>query len=337
MKKLKDTIKKHQNKLLSKSNVVGVGVGQKMVRSVSTGDKQDLGIVVLVKKKMPENELQTQDVVPKDLDGVVTDVIEVGEIKLLDSRTSKLKKVQPGVSIGHYKITAGTLGAVVKDKATGDLMILSNNHVLANASNGRDGRAKIGDPILQPGPHDGGTKKDEIARLEKFIPVNRTVAQSTCVKAAAAEAMANSIVKKLAPHYVVKFMRQNTEANVVDCALARPVDPSRLNPAILDVGPVQGTTEAEVGMKIVKSGRTTGVTRGEVKALHATVQVDMGDGSEAVFTDQIIATEMSQGGDSGSLVVNENKQAVGLLFAGSDKVTIINRIQNVMEKLSITF
>ncbi len=63
----------------------------------------------------------------------------------------------------------------------------------------------------------------------------------------------------------------------------------------------------------------------------------MHEGVYALFSDQIVATLGSQGGDSGSLVVNENNEAVGLLFAGSDRSTIANRIQNVMSELEITF
>ncbi len=53
------------------------------------------------------------------------------------------------VSIGQEDITAGTLGLRVTNGT--DVLILSNNHVLANENN-----ATIGDPILQPGPFDGG-------------------------------------------------------------------------------------------------------------------------------------------------------------------------------------
>jgi V8-like Glu-specific endopeptidase len=45
---------------------------------------------------------------------------------------------------------------------------------------------------------------------------------------------------------------------------------------------------------------------------------------------------MSQGGDSGSAVLDEKNQLVGLLFAGSDTTTIINRIENVFSALGVT-
>jgi hypothetical protein len=49
-----------------------------------------------------------------------------------------------------------------------------------------------------------------------------------------------------------------------------------------------------------------------------------------------MAGAMSQGGDSGSAVLDEENNLVGLLFAGSDTTTIINRIQNVFSALDIT-
>jgi len=50
-----------------------------------------------------------------------------------------------GCSVGHFRITAGTLGCIVRNGA-GGVMILSNNHVLAD-----ENRARKGDSILQPG------------------------------------------------------------------------------------------------------------------------------------------------------------------------------------------
>ncbi len=50
-------------------------------------------------------------------------------------------------------------------------------------------------------------------------------------------------------------------------------------------------------------------------AINATVDVGYGGGKVARFTDQIITTPMSAGGDSGSLILSaEDNQAVGLLI-----------------------
>lgn len=45
---------------------------------------------------------------------------------------------------------------------------------------------------------------------------------------------------------------------------------------------------------------------------------------------------MSQGGDSGSAVLDRDNRLVGLLFAGSDSTTIINRIEHVFSALRLS-
>lgn len=56
-----------------------------------------------------------------------------------------------------------------------------------------------------------------------------------------------------------------------------------------------------------------------------------------IFTDQILAGPMSMPGDSGSLVLTNDNFAVGLLFAGSEQATMLNKIGHVLEQLDITF
>ena len=66
-----------------------------------------------------------------------------------------------------------------------------------------------------------------------------------------------------------------------------------------------------------------------------TSQVSYGTNKTAVFVDQLMAGAMSAGGDSGSAVLSESNNIVGLLFAGSNTSTVINRIQNVFQLLSV--
>ena len=54
-----------------------------------------------------------------------------------------------------------------------------------------------------------------------------------------------------------------------------------------------------------------------------------------MIVDQIICGPMSAGGDSGSVVYDAGGNAIGLLFAGSDTVTILNRIEDVFTALEI--
>lgn len=70
-----------------------------------------------------------------------------------------------GCSVGHYKLTAGTLGCFVKSRKDGSVLMLSNNHVLANEND-----AAVGDHILQPGDYDGGRRpNDVVGQLVNFL------------------------------------------------------------------------------------------------------------------------------------------------------------------------
>ncbi|HUS04458.1 MAG TPA: hypothetical protein VMY79_02920, partial [Dehalococcoidia bacterium] len=97
-------------------------------------------------------------------------------------------------------------------------------------------------------------------------------------------------------------------------------------------------SEAVLGMKVRKTGRTSGYTEGEVTGIEAMVQVSYGVQGVAIFEDQIISDIPSAGGDSGSAVFENSKLSnlVGLLFAGGEGVTVMNRMQTVFDKLEIS-
>lgn len=335
MDKFLKTLEDVKWRLLGRKNVVGVGVGHKVVGLQRT--EQPAIIVFVEKKEAPEN-LTREHLVPYKVNGLETDVIEIGQVRLLDEeRTKHVRPAQPGLSIAHYKVTAGTFGAVVRDRTTGETLILSNNHIFANASDGKDGRCAVGDPILQPGEYDGGTREDQIASLLRYIPIQKGEAQATCPVANGAAKFANLFIHLVRPNYELKFFKRGDSPNVVDCAVARPARPDIITDEIFGIGRVEGTVKARPGMPVIKSGRTTGITKGVVTAVGATLQVKLDDNNSAYFSDQVISDMKSQGGDSGSLVLTEGNKAVGLLFAGSDKVTVFNHIQTVLDKLNVEF
>lgn len=292
--KIAAALQRHEGRLLKKSHVVGVGIGEKITAGRRTGR---IGLKVYVKQKVPEARLAARDLVPPRIAEVVTDVEEVGILRpLATRRRGRARPAKGGASLGHYRITTGTLGGLVKDRATGRTLILSNNHVLANSNH-----ARPGDPILQPGPADGGTvARDTIARLERWVPLG--------------------------------FGRT---PNTVDGAVARPLNDDDVSPEIAAIGHPAGTRQAAVGLIIQKTGRTTGHTWGEVTGLHASVRVEYGRRKTALFRDQLVTSAMSQGGDSGSLVLDAQRRVVGLLFAGSDRVTLCNPIQEVFARLAV--
>jgi hypothetical protein len=289
--------------------------------------------VTLVSRKLPPAGLTREALVPKTIDGVPVDVVEVGLLRAFQARTDRWRPAPGGVSLGHYKITAGTFGGVVRDRNTGDRLILSNNHVLANSNN-----AQAGDPILQPGPADGGQMRtDTIASLERFIPIVFDTAPPACGVATGAADLANAIARALgSTHRLEAVQADPTATNLVDAAVARPADDGDILDEILEIGEPDGTIPAMLGMPVRKSGRTTGFTTGAIIVLDATVTISYGLGQSARFEDQIVTGAMSQGGDSGSLLVyGDYQEAVGLLFAGSEQTTIHNPIQTVLDALEV--
>ncbi|MEU1465065.1 serine protease [Streptomyces sp. NPDC005727] len=349
-----------QEALLSKPNVVGVALGYKYVGGQRTDQKS---LVALVETKLGEDMLGRDDLVTLSGDTPI-DVVEVGPIfagvgpalapnvsmhmmdgvmevgrgrqvaqDFLEQRppaigtreflapapatpglaiarpqalTPRVRPAFGGVSIGHYKITAGTLGSCVYDAQAfpgvpPKYYVLSNNHVLANSND-----ARIGDPVLQPGPYDGGTpENDTIAWLSRYVPI--------------------------------KYMQDGAAPlNYVDAAIAE-ADFRNLDRRLYWVGDVKRVNSApQIDTLVQKCGRTTNYTTGRVLNINATVDVNYGDGRVARFANQILTTPMSAGGDSGSLVCDLEEGAVGLLFAGSPNVTIMNPVPLVEQLLGIT-
>ena len=285
----------NEESLLAKPNVIGVGIGFKESKGKET---DEVCVSVYVEEKVGRKSLSSADMVPNSCDGMTTDVREVGHIEALQFNT-RVRPARPGFSIGHFQITAGTFGCLVRDACYPcKIHILSNNHVLANTN-----AAAIGDRILQPGPIDGGTvPQDVIARLSRFIPIRFGSPQ---------------------------------RYNLVDCALARPRRLRRVMASIINIGIPKGTVEATLGMPVIKSGRTTETTTGTVIGINVTTAVNYGVGI-AHFRDQIMTTNMSAGGDSGSLLLSKDGQkGTGLLYAGSSRITLHNNLSNVLMALGV--
>jgi hypothetical protein len=76
--KVKAVKRAHENELMTKANVVGVGVGLSQKGGVRT---KALALVVMVSQKVPKSQLAPEDVIPAQIEGVPVDVQEVGEIK----------------------------------------------------------------------------------------------------------------------------------------------------------------------------------------------------------------------------------------------------------------
>lgn len=351
---------RYQNELMTKRNVVGVAMGYK-----NTDDHQDPAVIVLVEEKKPVSNLNRSDIIPREIDGVRTDVIEVGKLVALgqfdgDAQSTPHLAASPrerhrplipaGVSAGHYLVTSGTLGAVVKDRATGQRLLLSNNHVFANSN-----EARYGDFILQPGKLDGGQNpNDKVATLARFLALaylEGDVKPIITAQAAAAQAknplqslldlLLSLIAPKPAPTKPTtpNVIIPDTMDNVADAALALPIDADAFTRQVRGIGNIRKTAPPTLGMNIRKTGRTTDTTQSTVTLLNATVNVAYNTSQgirNARFVGQVICNAFSQGGDSGALVVDATSQtAVGLLFAGSGIASIFTPIDVVLDTLNV--
>lgn len=299
-----ESVKKH---LMTKENVVGAGMGEKWVDGKPTGEE---AIVVFVHTKDTGfRKSSAEDLIPQKIDGVVTDVIEVGDIVKQEGYRNKIRPLRPGYSIGHGQITAGTIGGFFLDKDKKPV-ILSNNHVVAN-----ENKANIGDVIYQPGPDDSS---DEI----KFNGWNKPYSNLPYVGS------------------LRKFTKLNRSGNTHDSGIVE-IHQSILDSNLVDrVYPtinrkINGFKQAVVGTQVQKCGRTTGYTNGRIIATNAifTITYDFGP---AEFNKCIVTTAMSKGGDSGSIIFDMDMNAVGLLFAGSNKVTLSNDINDVVAEYGLS-
>jgi hypothetical protein len=307
------TIKERvEAELLDRPGVTGVDVGYKYVDGQRTNE---VAIRVLVEEK--KARVPAGQKVPGEIEGVQTDVIERRfELHQIDNRmrvddleimadTTTYDPLKGGISIGPCRsiggyVYTGTAGAIVKDNVTGDPMFLSNFHVMC-VDNGWN----VGDTMTQPSRVDTGA----------------------------------------CPGGVIGSLVRATLSASVDGAVCSLTSSRSHQCEIVDIGKVAGTKTAALNMAVRKRGRTTGLTHGKVDSISLTVNVNFGDGiGVKTLTNQIgIAPDTAQNasfgnkGDSGSVVVDEGRNVVGLYFAGSsDGTGVANQIASVLSELNVS-
>lgn len=306
-------------------NIVGIGIGPGLPPSAGHGGeilssngepgKQVLNVYVVERTSVDEVKAVVVDsmgVSAASSDDVAVNVIVTGLIDAQPHRF-RIRPAPGGVSVGHFRITAGTIGCLSIGRSAprnSRLMILSNNHVLANTNAGA-----FGDCIVQPGPIDGGRcPADQIAILERFVPINFTGGVNY-VDCATGWCWSDRVRRELV--YLSGGQRQ-----------------------FFRIGSVP--TAPQLNMAVGKSGRTTQLTRGTVIDISATIRVNYGGGRVGLFSDQISirgagGTLFSDGGDSGSSIWtwDSSRRPVGLLFAGGGGITFANKMSRVVAALDI--
>lgn len=287
-------------------------------------DTENDRVLVFVTEKLPEDALADDQLVARNV-RVDSAVIGAGEFHTedihptpqpTDAHRKRHRPIVGGISEGPTsRRSAGTGGpvATVTDATRdwwyhaqaveeGDVVRLSNAHVYVDSPGRPTVPTQPGPAVVQPATIDGARVADVVGEVIGHGPL-------------------------------VDGVR-------ADCA-ARTVDQDGQDiAAFLNLPADAGHTVRREGVRtgeiLTKSGRTTGVRSGEIIATSASVRVRMGDGDSAVlFRDQLVTQSMSRSGDSGSAVFDETGALVGLLFAGSDQATIVNRIANVEERLGV--
>ncbi|WP_131800124.1 hypothetical protein [Methylobacterium indicum] len=248
-------------------------------------------------------------------------VIYTGPVQRRALNPGRHRPLRIGSSVGHYGISAGSIGCFCAHRDGGGIGILSNNHVLANTN-----KANIGDIILQPGRKDGGKRRDidsRVATLFSFEHISFDVDARNLVDCAFANLLGG-----------VEY-----DGAAAYCPTSNRQWPVKSKPVQLIAGDA-----------VWKLGRKTARTDGFIVATDIdNVVVAMGSGTGqrlARFDNQIsieCTTEhFSQGGDSGSLICASDGSPAALLFAGTERggstgfgLTFANPIETVLDVLNL--
>lgn len=279
------------------------------VQTVALGPKEAggrltdrLAVLVLVRRKVPLAELAPEEILPAEIEGLPTDVVEVGEVYNLaaaDTRkfriddTDKVRPLVGGTQIEslHWRITVdrGTLGCLALTKEEPRrVVMLSNAHVLG------DSDSDLTDTVGQP---------------------------TMC-----------SICSDCCSDPVGEVLRFKKTVHV-DGAIATVAEGIAYAAQIKEIGAVAGTRELSVAdassgaVQVQKRGRTTGLTFALVRGWVVGPQdIKNPNGSvNRTSRDHLMLQVRAPSecfaldGDSGSAVLDVNNKVVGLLFAANGK------------------
>ena|GEM_PF-610358 len=319
LKEIKKIFERNKYRYLNADGVMGVDIGYKIEERNKRVLENTLAIRIHVHQKKEENILPPIQIIEKEIDGVITDVIQANltqqgyrDFTVSDLRTLRRNTLIGGISIGGAdKESYGTLGAVVFDVEKDTPMILSNHHVLRDANNPN----QLGTEIFQPAiPH----------LYEDFT-------EEECI--------------------VGKLTRTGVEDGL-DCAVAEIKNRTGIN-RIYKLGEIKGVIPPRLGLKLKKSGVKTDITYGVVDGIYWTGYANQDAKKENRFLKNVIhiipligldsEEEISYPGDSGSIWVTENMYAVGLHFTGENfynnpiEFALAYPITYVMKLLKVTF
>lgn len=298
--------KKIISQLFAKPNVVTIGQGYKHVGGKPT---QEMCLIVGVERKV--RGLSPKDLVPKEVDGLLTDVVEVGHLHLVEG-------VVGGAGIGPLLGGTGTITCWVRD-GEGRELILSNYHVL-----GSEGR------VFHPNKHG-----EEVGVVWNHVPLRPILERRP------KGYWDWGLFRKLSYQvwYVVRYIYRKATGNSkptnkCDAAVALPTFGAPASAEIRGVGPLLGLGQATVGSEVVRSGVVSGVQRGNVIAVNTNVTLSFPEGRVSFNNAILLGGRPADYGDSGSIVVDADGLAVGMVFAAG-LLTICLPMRDALQALGV--
>lgn len=291
--------------------VVSVDLGLKKRHDSLT---EELSWRIFVKEKKPESELAPEERLPKEIEGLPTDV-QTSRVTRLDvgPDESSYSSLAGGIQI-NAGLGAGTLGCFVNVIGDTKVYLMSNQHVLVGY------QGSVGKLVGQPS-----------------APCDLCCCK--CCDVATVTAASGMVPSP-----------PGGTPNTVDAAIARlkgqnageTVTP--YTNLIVDIGPIFGSATAAFGDPVRKRGRTSLVTNGTIASTTFSNTVTLTQDPSpptAVYTDCLDispaapTTDWSSGGDSGSAVVNATGQVVGLHFGGNGTSGQACKIGNITSRLNV--
>ena len=324
-----------------------IGIDGELQPKITKGKivKDRMSIRVYVKEKISLDKfkkrgifgrgLSLQDLIPSIINGIPVDVVEMGEAHSLvieepstqrsimprQTTQRRYRPLQAGISATHYQSTACTLNCLYREKSTGKLLLSSNAHCFS-----RENTAKIGDPILNPSPYDGGlVPYDMIGEFYKGVEI----------KYGSFKSRIRNAFHKISRTFRSQeafFNRVDISFATLKCTCDKECNPIKYKCGIkvYGIGLPIGKRLPDLNQRVMKVGRTTGKTIGTVVSTSWTGTVKYSRGS-ATFIDCILISgkNFSLGGDSGAPCLDMNGNYFGTLFAGSGNHTIVCKYTNI--------
>jgi hypothetical protein len=252
----------------------------------------------------------------------------------------------------HFAVTVGTLGCFVKLPFGGNA-IVTTRHSMSDDSDREGAAAKEHDDVLSPAALEEDPRK-LIGRIWKLWPDGKLATGDPDgseerprehVSAEIAVALLNSDVQ-----FKSELIDLPGPDDIGMDSNSQSVSPSRA---------IKGMGDAEPGMVVLKAGRSSGITVGMVSSISNRIKVLI-NGKDHWFRDVAcirggtnlpheLASESEEtvengngtgsrkpfalDGDSGAVVIDEQGNVVGMLFAGADNYAFAFPLKSAFESL----